>query len=1317
MKPGSVKRIARRFLTVAIVAAGVLAALFTMATTPWFQTYLEHRITASLQDLTGGRVEMAGFHFRPLRLEVDVGRLTIHGREAAADPPMIVAQNIEARVNPASLIQFRLLLRSFRWARAAISLRIMPDGGINLPGPAAPSGLAEAVGNLLDLSSRKIQLDHTEIAWNSKHLPVDAAASNLTLVLHGRPGNQYEGHVSASVTALGRKFRSIPAVSFDSRFTLGRTALDVPSFRWNTKMLSGTAAASFEWSPAAAGDFKFTAQGGMAQIFRALRIQRVRDGQVELEGKGEYRGDSLNVSGKLRARRLDLQMPGLRPVMMGFSADYSLDRRQVTLSRLSAELFKGRLEGSGLISLRGAVPEYKFRGRARGIDLESFVGGLSASHPTLQVLRPGATVGGAVDATWRGALEHFRSNFDFALEAPAKPGPGVLPVTGRLAGSVEYGRAFSLTVKAGDLKTPHSTIEAHGKLAAGGPGLQLRVETTDFEEWRPFVRLYTEPSSPISLTLAQPASFSGTFAGTLEEPAIKGRVEAGRFEYQGWQWDGFQAEVNLAADEASISSATLRHGSSVFKINATASLEQWRFEPDSKVHVDLSASRSPIGALRAAFGIKTPLEGLISGELSVDGTRRDLEGKGTVEISQGRIAAENFDFASARFDVSHSAWSFEDVLIRKGKARVTGSASVELNERKFSANLHGKDLQVGDLFPAEPKQKGAQGTPPLRGIANFDIRAEGSFDKPQGTLDAALTGLQVYGQPLGQAKLRAGIQGSDIEVSAGATGPGGDIKLSAQGQTTGEWPVKLAGTFSHFRVDPWIDLFSKSQMEPPISAGGSFSASGPLKKPAQLAGRGTIQTMEITLPNLSLRNESPVELAYSHRTLSIGALRLRGPGTNFEAQGAVEFGANPSVSLTATGQADAALLRLIDPELQASGDSSIKVHMGGTLAAPRVQGALTVNDVTVGFGNLPFRLSRLNGTIELQGDKAVISNMTGTVGAGTVNLSGSIRLGRLPRYEIRAGLEQVRVRYPAEFTSVLDGGLTLRGTAEGGRLDGDLVLRNVFVSENFDIFNLVAGGGSAEEPELPASLASRIDLNVRVTSSPAVQIETRNVRLISDVDLRVRGNLAQPVVLGTVQARSGSAIFRGNRYAITRGDITYSNQFRTEPVLDLEAQTRVQSYDLSIQVSGPFDRLRFSYRSDPPLPVEDILSLLAFSQPQRSQSMGTGNSRSFSSVGASALLSEALSSQISGRIQELFGVSRVKIAPSPEDLPITAGPVVTVEQQPSPDLTITYSTSTGNSQYRVIQFEWDVSQNMSIVGVSDYNGVFGLELRFRKRFK
>jgi translocation and assembly module TamB len=388
---------------------------------------------------------------------------------------------------------------------------------------------------------------------------------------------------------------------------------------------------------------------------------------------------------------------------------------------------------------------------------------------------------------------------------------------------------------------------------------------------------------------------------------------------------------------------------------------------------------------------------------------------------------------------------------------------------------------------------------------------------------------------------------------------------------------------------------------------------------------------------------------------------------------------------------------------------------------------MEIEDVSLAPGGLPFRLSNLNGEIQLEGERATVKSLRGISGGGTVTLDGFVTLALPPRVELRAELDQIRVRHPFDFTSILSGTLRLAGTSDRSQLRGDLALSQVLASESkfwLDQIMQPASPSESSTPRAASSLADNIRLNIRVSSPTPVRLAVQDLRLTAHIDVRLQGSLANPVEVGTVHFLNGEAIFRGNRFTLDRGDLNLTNPIRTQATLDLEARTRVQQYDLTVDISGALGRLKMTYRSDPPLPTEDVFSLLALGYTRQQQEASTsGLVSSFTggnplqSVGESALLSQALSSQITGRIQRLFGVSRIKIDPNVGLPGFASGARVTVEQQVTRDLTLTYITNTASSQYQIIQFEWAVGENVSLIGVRDPNGIFGVELKFRRRFK
>lgn len=90
-------------------------------------------------------------------------------------------------------------------------------------------------------------------------------------------------------------------------------------------------------------------------------------------------------------------------------------------------------------------------------------------------------------------------------------------------------------------------------------------------------------------------------------------------------------------------------------------------------------------------------------------------------------------------------------------------------------------------------------------------------------------------------------------------------------------------------------------------------------------------------------------------------------------------------------------------------------------------------------------------------------------------------------------------------------------------------------------------------------------------------------------------------------------------------------------------------------------------------------------------------------------------------MERLFGITRFRVDPGLTTLGSStssqnAAARVTVEQQIARNLTITYVSNVGSTQEQVIQVEYNVDRNVSIVGLRDYNGTFGIDIKIKKRF-
>jgi translocation and assembly module TamB len=80
-------------------------------------------------------------------------------------------------------------------------------------------------------------------------------------------------------------------------------------------------------------------------------------------------------------------------------------------------------------------------------------------------------------------------------------------------------------------------------------------------------------------------------------------------------------------------------------------------------------------------------------------------------------------------------------------------------------------------------------------------------------------------------------------------------------------------------------------------------------------------------------------------------------------------------------------------------------------------------------------------------------------------------------------------------------------------------------------------------------------------------------------------------------------------------------------------------------------------------------------------------------------------------------VSRIKIDPQITGVDNTPETHVTVEQQLSREITLTYVTNLTRAQQQIVRLEWNFHPDWSLFALRDSNGAFGVDFVYRRRFK
>ena len=575
----------------------------------------------------------------------------------------------------------------------------------------------------------------------------------------------------------------------------------------------------------------------------------------------------------------------------------------------------------------------------------------------------------------------------------------------------------------------------------------------------------------------------------------------------------------------------------------------------------------------------------------------------------------------------------------------------------------------------------------------------------------------------GNLDLEARTKGGELRVGGHSEFPHGKLVIEGSVGMHGDFPANITARMDHLDLDALWRAYLGQQLTGHSSVAGSVTMQGPLRYPRQWTLSGTLSDLAIDVEYAKVHNQDPVRFTYADQTIHIEPTHLVGEGTDVVGHGSIQLAGSRDLDLAADGQADLKLVGGFDPNLTASGLMTVHMTVGGTVTDPLPQGSIQIKNGTANYAGLPSGLSEMNGSLAFTRDRISIEQLSARTGGGTLDLKGdATNYNHQLNFNLTALGKDVRLRYPPGVSSTATAELHWVGGRSSSTVSGDILVTKLAVTPGFDFGSYLERSRQSASITPANSPLYNVKLDVAVRTAPELQMKTAVARLSGDADLRLRGSAARPSVLGRADILEGDATFNGIKFRLERGDITFANPITIEPQVNLQAGTHVRNYDIDVTVTGTPDRLAVNYRSEPPLPKSDIIALLALGRTsEESEQLQQQSGQSlFNDEATNLIISQAINSTVSSRIQKLFGVSRIKIDPqglTTETNPTARGPQVTIEQQFANNVTLTYSTNVSQSSQQIIQGEYYVNRNVSVVGTRDQNGVVSFDVRVRRRKK
>lgn len=1316
------------FMCVLLLLLG-FSGLLWYVTTDSFQQMARNRVVTALERATGGKVELKAFHAVPLRRQVEMGDLTIHGREAAGEQPYAHVDSMTAVINLSSALGAKLAFHSLVLQHPVIHVIFYADGSTNQPTPAEAGNAA--LERLFAVSIRKLEVRKGELFWQDQRIPLDftsndVAANLIYSFLHQR----YSGDL-----AIGRaetRFDGFRPVAWTGRsaFNFDRNGLQIQS-------LNATAGRSQIHARGVHLDFRKLAANGnydlnidLAEVAAITRQTQVQQGTLQLSGNASWSPHDFGSTGDFDVRDLAWQHKAFSGQDLSARGKFSLDPRQLSIAKTEGQFLRGTFTAdadvvnwqAGPKAVKGEQQRGVMVIKAKNLSLAELLGGLGRSFRSVSGLKFAGNVNAATEVQWKQSIEDAEARVVADVTPPNRVPNGRIPLTANTHASYDF-RSGNVQLTELAAATPSTQLNASGALTSS---VKLSFSTNDLREWQPVIS-HLFPAG-IPLVVHGHAAFNGNAAGSSANLKIAGNLQLRDFDTivrtkanepeRQVHWDSLNTDVQASPTNLSLHNTILRREDATVKLNGTAGLDDWEIIPESPLRMRLDVQNANADELSNFIGYDHDVSGKLSAGLQLSGTRQSPEGQGTISLQKGSIRGETFDSANAMLALNGSQLTIKSLNFVRGPARIDGNGDYNLKSRSFGLKVRGTNFDLASF----PLPQGVQ--PGIEGKIDFSAQAHGTTAAPEVNADVHLKNLTLDGYLEGDFLLNAVSRGADMHLTGHSEFKDASLEIDGSVHARDRWPGSVNLHFSHLDADPFLDTLLRKHVVRHSTMAGDLQLQGPLRDPEQLSLTGNLTDLYAEIGKTQFRNDGSIRFALSASSFKLDDFHVVGENTDLLGAGSLQLNGDRALDFHAHGKVDLKLLQSYDPDITSSGAITGEGAVSGILDAPLVKGSIQVQNGAISDINLPSALSDINGTLRLNQNQVTIENLNARVGGGTVGFTGRADIaGKLSTFELHATADSVRLRYPPGVSSTANADLSWSGSASGSVLSGDITVNKLGFTPGFDFAAYLER--TAQVSSLPQTdpVLNKIRLDIHLATTPELQMQTSVIRLQGSADMRLRGSAAKPILLGRADVFEGEAYFNGTKYRLERGGVSFTNPAVTTPFLDLEAVTRIRDYDVTLSLTGDISKpngLKVNYRSDPPLPTADIIALLAFGQTtEESAQLQQTNQSAFNQQASSAMLAAALNATLNNRAQRLFGNSRIKIDPqglSSETSTITqSGPALTIEQQVKDNLTLSYTTDVSQTSQQVIRAEYNLSKNVSVVAIRDQNGVVSFDVKIRRR--
>ena len=291
------------------------------------------------------------------------------------------------------------------------------------------------------------------------------------------------------------------------------------------------------------------------------------------------------------------------------------------------------------------------------------------------------------------------------------------------------------------------------------------------------------------------------------------------------------------------------------------------------------------------------------------------------------------------------------------------------------------------------------------------------------------------------------------------------------------------------------------------------------------------------------------------------------------------------------------------------GTISINLRAKGSISSPVLEGAVDADNGIYENSEVGTFYQNITIRTKTQGKRLIVTkfdaqDVTESSNPETGQLSGGGWIDFTdplsPVFNVPMHLFHLRIAQHDGFISDASGTLTITGKGSNVECKGEVTLEKVSyfldASPDTKVPKVIDRSQKKDQDKQTKTYATAFPLDILVHTPPG---SFKVLGLGTDSswhgDFYVKKSIVNPFLVGTVTLHEGTLDVLGKVLNITRGTITFVDDDRNNPRLDIRAIKNLgDGVTVAIEIKGTGEKTIVDFTSTPSMPKEEVLALLLF---------------------------------------------------------------------------------------------------------------------------